>query len=350
LTAAVEHHPMARRMNIYLSPRGAAAKAHHGLLTLRTARADTSGEAIYRRSRPGGPPARPPLLLTYTAEDERVIRAELKRRDLPDPPPTRGSRAMPPAAGAPAGRRDRVVAVNLVLACLALAADLGAVGVTLLEPRALDWLQGQSGQHEQVRHDYREVGFALVLLAGAGGVLSLLIGATFRTTAIARGVATLAVASSMVLMIATPGTVCCGATRGSAIGALRAINSAESTYSSACAAGGYATDLADLAKAPPGSTAAFIRPDIRSNGVTLSGYVISLTRSAASGVTDVGSPAWTCNDATGQPASSYFASASPVKPGTSGARYFATDPTGTIYFSDSGPIANPIPADTRFLQ
>ncbi len=32
----------------------------------------------------------------------------------------------------------------------------------------------------------------------------------------------------------------------SAIGSLRAINSAQSTYASSCAGGGYATDLADL--------------------------------------------------------------------------------------------------------
>jgi hypothetical protein len=38
-------------------------------------------------------------LVTYTAEDELVIRAELKRRGVPDPPPTTGSRAMPGAAG-----------------------------------------------------------------------------------------------------------------------------------------------------------------------------------------------------------------------------------------------------------
>ena len=47
----------------------------------------------------------------------------------------------------------------------------------------------------------------------------------------------------------------------SAIGSLRAINSAESTYSSSCASNGYAQALADLAKAPAGSTQGFISPD-----------------------------------------------------------------------------------------
>src|SRR5262245_64210535 len=36
----------------------------------------------------------------------------------------------------------------------------------------------------------------------------------------------------------------------SAIGSLRAINSGQAAYSSSCAAGGYATTLADLFKAP----------------------------------------------------------------------------------------------------
>ena len=40
----------------------------------------------------------------------------------------------------------------------------------------------------------------------------------------------------------------------SAIGSMRAINSAESTYSSSCGGNGYAQSLADLVKAPPSST------------------------------------------------------------------------------------------------
>jgi prepilin-type N-terminal cleavage/methylation domain-containing protein len=47
----------------------------------------------------------------------------------------------------------------------------------------------------------------------------------------------------------------------SAIGSLRAINSAQSTYSSSCGGNGYAQTLADLYAAPAGSTAGFISPD-----------------------------------------------------------------------------------------
>ena len=53
----------------------------------------------------------------------------------------------------------------------------------------------------------------------------------------------------------------------SAIGSLRAVNSGQSTYSSSCANGGYATTLADLVKPPTGSTAGFISPDLSANGV-----------------------------------------------------------------------------------
>ena len=50
----------------------------------------------------------------------------------------------------------------------------------------------------------------------------------------------------------------------SAIGSLRAINSAQSTYSSSCGGNGYAQSLADLAKPPTGSISGFISPDLAS--------------------------------------------------------------------------------------
>src|SRR5438876_2470849 len=66
----------------------------------------------------------------------------------------------------------------------------------------------------------------------------------------------------------------------SAIGSLRAINSAESTYSSSCASNGYAVDLADLVLAAPGSTSGFISPDLNKNGVLKSGYTVNLAGDA----------------------------------------------------------------------
>ena len=66
----------------------------------------------------------------------------------------------------------------------------------------------------------------------------------------------------------------------SAIGSLRAINSAESTYSSSCGSNGYAQTLNDLALAPAGSTAGFISPDLATNGVTKSGYIAEALKKA----------------------------------------------------------------------
>lgn len=135
-----------------------------------------------------------------------------------------------------------------------------------------------------------------------------------------------------------------GGNEASAIGSMRTISSAQTTYSAMCAAGGYATDLADLAKAEPGSTLGFIPPDLNANGVVKSGYIFTVARDAAAGVTDVSSPGKTCNGSAGQPVSSYFASANPVSRKT-GKRYFATDARGMIFVSTSGPIPNPIPAN-----
>ena len=134
-----------------------------------------------------------------------------------------------------------------------------------------------------------------------------------------------------------------------AIGSLRAINSAEAAYSSSCAAGGYAIDLADLVKAPVGGTG-FISPDLGHNGVIKRDYIITLARDAAPGVTDVGSIEDTCNGSKKQPASAYFSSANPVKPGDTGTRYFAIDTRGTNFQSLSGPIPNPIPPDASVVQ
>ena len=136
----------------------------------------------------------------------------------------------------------------------------------------------------------------------------------------------------------------------SAIGSLRAIATGEAGYSSSCAGGGYAVDLADLAKPPSGSSQAFVSPDLASNGVVKSGYAVTLGRDGSSGVMDVSSPASTCNASTGQPSSSYFVSADPTAPGSSGMRYFASDTRGTIFFATGGSMANPIPSGEQVVQ
>jgi prepilin-type N-terminal cleavage/methylation domain-containing protein len=135
----------------------------------------------------------------------------------------------------------------------------------------------------------------------------------------------------------------------SAIGSLRSINSAQSTYSSSCAGNGYAQTLADLVKAPAGSSAGFVSPDLSTNGVIKSGYAVNLAKET--GAADVTLASATCNAATNAAVASFFAEAHPTNVGSTGQRSFATDTRGTIFFDNTGAtIANPIPAATAVLQ
>ena len=126
----------------------------------------------------------------------------------------------------------------------------------------------------------------------------------------------------------------------SAIGSLRAINSAQATYSSSCAGGGYATKLVDLAKSPTVGGQGFISPDLASNGITKSGYFVTLA--PASTAIPIGSVAATCNAPAAIPSSEYWAKADPVTLNGTGTRYFATDTRGTIFQDTAATIANPI--------
>jgi type IV pilus assembly protein PilA len=155
----------------------------------------------------------------------------------------------------------------------------------------------------------------------------------------------------IVAAIAVPGLLRArtAGNEASAIGSLRAINSAQASYSASCAQGGYAVTLDDLVKPPTGSTMGFVSSDLSTNGVVKSGYRITLARDAAPGTTVVGTAAATCNGSVNPPASSYVATAEPVTPGSTGTRYFATDTRGTV-FQSSAPISNPIPPGTSVVQ
>jgi len=134
----------------------------------------------------------------------------------------------------------------------------------------------------------------------------------------------------------------------SAIGSLRSINSAESTFSSSCGGNGYATGLAQLATPPAGSTAGFISPDLSANGVTKSGYIVNVAADA--GAVAVAAAAATCNAVAGSQ-SAYFAEDHPSTVGSTGQRSFATDTRGTIFFNNAGAtFAAPIPAASTPLQ
>jgi type IV pilus assembly protein PilA len=116
----------------------------------------------------------------------------------------------------------------------------------------------------------------------------------------------------------------------SAIGSMRAINSAQSTYSSSCASGAYAPTLEDLAKAPGTSNSGFISPDLATTGVVKSGYTVNLAVGAVATPTVVA-----CNGgAAGVP--SYWAEAHPSQVGSTGQRSFGTDHRSTIFQDTTG--------------
>ena len=124
-----------------------------------------------------------------------------------------------------------------------------------------------------------------------------------------------------------------------AISALKAINSAEASYSAMCAQVGYAVELSDLTKSAFNDYRPFISSHLDMNGVMLRGtYVVTVEKDAAEGVKNIGSAEGTCNGSEHQPVSAYYASATPVMPGH---RYFATDTRGTVFVS-THVIPNPI--------
>jgi prepilin-type N-terminal cleavage/methylation domain-containing protein len=117
----------------------------------------------------------------------------------------------------------------------------------------------------------------------------------------------------------------------SAIGSLRAVNSAQASYSSAAANGGYAILLATLANACPGSSQGFISPDLSVDPATKSGYTVNLGDGA--GAADVAND---CNAVMSRTA--YYVTAAPVTIGTTGNRGFASNAAGTIFFKPDGTL------------
>jgi prepilin-type N-terminal cleavage/methylation domain-containing protein len=112
-----------------------------------------------------------------------------------------------------------------------------------------------------------------------------------------------------------------------AIGSLRAISSAQGTFSASCASGRYAQALDILGTGPSGG-AAFLSPDLaQAPSVNKSGYTVSLTGTAAAAGTAA------CNGATNL-ASGFHAWADPIT-ATTGTRHFFTNTTGTIWQATS---------------
>ena len=116
----------------------------------------------------------------------------------------------------------------------------------------------------------------------------------------------------------------------SAIGSLRAINSAQSSYGASCAGGGfYAPSLASLSTPPAAGQEGFISADLSTDPSVKSGYNIALT----AGAVVPGAPA-SCNGVpVGGVIATYFVGGAPATPGSSGTRFFGTNQGGTVYQS-----------------
>ncbi len=133
----------------------------------------------------------------------------------------------------------------------------------------------------------------------------------------------------IIAAIAVPGLLSArmSGNEASAIGSLRAINSAQSTYASSCGNGFYAPTLVALGTAPGAGGEAFVGPDLSTDPSTKSGYTITQTAGAVA----PGSPA-SCNGvAAGASVGTYFVGAAPTA--GSGRRFFGTNSGGTIYQS-----------------
>ena len=150
--------------------------------------------------------------------------------------------------------------------------------------------------------------------------------------------------------VAIPGLIRArvSALESAAIGSLRTVNSAQSTYASSCGRGGYAQTIADLQKPAPSSGLLFLSPDVPANGVIKSGYVMNLSGDLGSVI--VTPSALTCNLATMSAVSTYFAESHPVATGISGQRAFATDTRASIFWNQTGATITPGMAGANVLQ
>ena len=132
----------------------------------------------------------------------------------------------------------------------------------------------------------------------------------------------------------------------SAIGSLRAINSAQSTYAASCGSGFYSPTLANLTTPPTGGVDGFIGPDLGTDPSVKSSYTITLT----SGAVAAGAPA-SCNGlAAGAVVGTYFAGGAPTAGG--GTRFFGTNSGGTIYQSTAAVVVTQtgVPAGAQAIQ
>jgi prepilin-type N-terminal cleavage/methylation domain-containing protein len=138
------------------------------------------------------------------------------------------------------------------------------------------------------------------------------------------------------------------ANESAAIASMSAIRSAQATFASTCAQGGFAQSLNDLARPAAGATQSFISEPLGANGVIRSGYVANV--SADVGATVVTVAASTCNASAADAMSGYFAERHPNAIGISGQRSFAVSTAATLYVREDGALIAPGMAGATVLR
>jgi prepilin-type N-terminal cleavage/methylation domain-containing protein len=122
----------------------------------------------------------------------------------------------------------------------------------------------------------------------------------------------------------------------SAIGSLRAVNSAQLSYSTSCAQG-FAATMTELASPPITGGQPFISPDLKTSPATKSGYTMTYVAGTA-----IAGAAGSCTAAAPAggpvPVDLYAYAAAPVSPNSSGVRFFGTDEQQTIFQDVTGAV------------
>ncbi len=116
----------------------------------------------------------------------------------------------------------------------------------------------------------------------------------------------------------------------SAIGSLSAINKGEASFAATCGSNYYVAKLADLATGPTKKLGenGYVSPDLQTDPTNKSGYTITLDSDS-----QALNPAVTgCNGATAT--AGYKATA--ITTASGGSRDFATNTSGTIFFTKQG--------------
>ena len=121
----------------------------------------------------------------------------------------------------------------------------------------------------------------------------------------------------------------------SAIGSMRTIASAQATYASSCAGGGYAVTMEDLAAAPTAGGPSFIPTDLADASTTgaatpKTGYLFTIIQHPDGLAEVVTVAADTCNGSADDTETEFFGQGDPLTAGSTGTRFFAVDHTGQI--------------------